>query len=115
MSDNVAGLLAYITIIPSIIFLIVEPYSKNRFIRFHAFQCLFLHVAWIVLWIALFILSLVLAFIPILGHLVSFLLWLVLGLGVFVLWIVLLLKAYQGQKFKLPVIGDMAEKQANLV
>jgi uncharacterized membrane protein len=115
MTDNVAGLLAYITIIPAIIFLVMEPYNKNRFIRFHSFQCLFLHVAWVVLWIALMILSVVLAFIPVLGHLLSFLLWLVLGLGIFVVWIVLLLKAYQGQMFKLPVIGDMAEKQANAV
>lgn len=113
MADNVAGMLAYITIIPAIIFLVMEPYNKNRFVRFHAWQNIFLHVAAFVCWIALFILSAVLAFIPILGHLVGFLLWLVLLVGVVVAWVILLIKANQGQMYKLPVIGDLAEKQAN--
>jgi uncharacterized membrane protein len=113
MTDNVAGMLAYVTIIPAILFLVIEPYNKNRFVRFHAFQNLFLHVAAFVAWIALFIISAVLAFIPILGHLVAFLLWMVLSVGLLVVWIMLLIKANQGQMWKLPVIGDMAEKQAN--
>ena len=115
MADNVAGMLAYITIIPAIIFLVMEPYNKNRFVRFHAWQNIFFHAAWIVLWIALMILSAVLAFIPILGHLVAFLLWMVLAVGGFVLWIILLLKANGGQMYKLPFIGDLAEKQANAI
>lgn len=113
MADNVAGMLAYITIIPAIIFLIVEPYNRNRFVRFHAWQNIFLHLAWIVCWVGLAILSMVLAFIPFLGHLLMFLLWMALGIGIFVAWIVLLIKANQGQMYKLPVIGDLAEKQAN--
>ena len=113
MTDNVAGMLAYVTIIPSILFLVIEPYNKNRFVRFHSFQNIFLHVGAFVCWIALFILSAVLAFIPILGHLVAFLLWMVLSVGLLVVWIMLLIKANQGQMWKLPVIGDMAEKQAN--
>lgn len=113
MADNVAGMLAYITIIPAIIFLVLEPYNKSRFVRFHAWQNIFLHAAWIACWIALVILSMVLAFIPFLGHLVMFLLWMALGIGIFVAWIVLLIKANQGQMYKLPVIGDLAEKQAN--
>jgi uncharacterized membrane protein len=113
MTDNVAGMLAYVTIIPAILFLVIEPYNKNRFVRFHSFQNLFLHVAAFVCWIALFIISAVLAFIPILGHLVAFLLWMVLSVGLLVVWIMLLIKANQGQMWKLPIIGDMAEKQAN--
>src|SRR5579864_5589044 len=70
MTDNVAGMLAYFTIIPAIIFLVIEPYNRNRFIRFHAFQCLFFAGAWIALWIALSIF----AHIPILGWL-SILIW----------------------------------------
>lgn len=112
MADNVAGLLAYITIIPAIIFLVMEPYNRNRFIRFHAWQNIFLHAAWIVCWIGLVILSMVLAFIPFLGHLVMFLLWMAFGIGIFVAWIICLIKANQGQMYKLPVIGDLAEKQA---
>lgn len=113
MADNVAGMLAYITIIPAIIFLVVEPYNKNRFVRFHAWQNIFFHAAWIAAWIALMILSAVLAFIPILGHLVAFLLWMGLAIGGLVVWVVLLIKANGGQMYKLPVIGNLAEKQAN--
>ena len=102
LTDNVAGALAYVTFIPAIIFLVMEPYNKNRFIRFHAFQCLFFTVACIAV-------GIVLMFIPILGAVLGLLLW----LGEFILWIVLVLKAYQGLKFKLPLIGDMAEQQAN--
>jgi len=110
MTDNVAGMLAYVTVIPAIIFLVVEPYNKNRFIRFHSFQNLFFAVAWIVLWIALSIV----AHIPILGWL-TILIWPLIGLGGLILWVILLLKANQGQMWKLPVIGDMAEKQANAI
>jgi uncharacterized membrane protein len=113
MADNVAGMLAYITIIPSIIFLVIEPYNKNRFVRFHSWQNIFLCIAAFVGWIALFIVSAVLAFIPILGHLVAFLLWMALSVGLLVAWIILLIKANGGQMYKLPVIGDLAEKQAN--
>ena len=113
MADNVAGLIAYITIIPAILFLVMEPYNKSRFVRFHAWQNIFLHIAWIVCWVALMVLSAVLAFIPILGHIVAFLLWMALAVGGVILWVVLLIKANQGQMYKLPVIGDLAEKQAN--
>jgi len=113
MTDNVAGMLAYITIIPAIIFLVMEPYNKNRFVRFHSWQNIFFHLAWIVAWIALMIASAVLAFIPILGHLVAFLLWIALSIGGVAVWIILLMKANGGQMWKLPFIGDLAEKQAN--
>jgi uncharacterized membrane protein len=107
LTDNVAGMLAYITIIPPIIFLVVEPYNKSRFIRFHSFQSIFFNIAWVVVWVVLS----VLASIPVLGW-ASMIIWPLVGLGGLVLWVVLLLKAYQGQMFKLPVIGDLAEKQA---
>ncbi len=110
MTDNVAGMLAYVTIIPAIIFLVAEPYNKSRFIRFHAFQCLFFTAAWTVLWICLNIV----AHIPFLGWL-TILIWPLVGLAGLIIWIVLLLKANQGQMYKLPVIGDMAEKQANAI
>ena len=107
MTDNVAGMLAYVTIIPAIIFLVMAPYNRNRFIRFHSFQCLFVCVAFIAIGIALSILS-VIPFLVLLTIPLHFL----LGIGGLVLWVVLLLKAYQGQMFKLPFVGDMAEKQA---
>jgi uncharacterized membrane protein len=112
MQDNVAGMLAYITIIPAIIFLVMEPYNRSRFVRFHSWQNIFLHGAAFVCWIALFIVSAVLAFIPILGHLVAFLLWAALSVGLLVAWIIALIKANGGLMYKLPFIGDLAEKQA---
>src|SRR5580700_1593506 len=108
MADNVAGMLAYITIIPAIIFLVMEPYNKSRFIRFHSFQCLFFAAALFILHVGLSIF----AFVPFLA-LITFPLHLLVSLGGFILWIVLLLKANQGQMYKLPIIGDLAEKQAN--
>jgi uncharacterized membrane protein len=108
MADNVAGMLAYVTIIPAIIFLVMEPYNKNRFVRFHSFQCLFFCVALIVLQIGLSIL----AFVPFMA-IITIPLHLLIGLGAFILWIILLMKANQGQMYKLPIIGDIAEKQAN--
>jgi uncharacterized membrane protein len=110
MTDNVAGMLAYVTIIPAIIFLVVEPYNKNRFIRFHAFQSLFFAIAWTVLWVGLNII----VHIPLLGWL-TILIWPLVGLAALVIWVILLLKANQGQMYKLPIIGDMAEKQANAI
>ena len=110
MSDNVAGMLAYVTIIPAIIFLVMEPYNKNRFVRFHSFQNIFFAIAWTALWIALNIV----AHIPFFGWL-TILVWPLVGLAGLIIWIMLLLKANQGQMWKLPVIGDMAEKQANAV
>lgn len=108
MSDNVAGMLAYVTIIPAIVFLVAAPYNRNRFIRFHSFQCLFFAAALIALHIALSILT----FVPFLA-IITFPLHMLVSLGAFILWIVLLLKANQGQMYKLPVIGDLAEQQAN--
>jgi uncharacterized membrane protein len=113
MADNVAGMLAYITIIPAIIFLVVEPYNKSRFVRFHSFQNIFLNVAAIAIWIVLMILTLAASIVPIIGHLIVMLLGFVLWIGFFVVWIILLIKANGGQMYKLPFIGDLAEKQAN--
>jgi uncharacterized membrane protein len=110
MADNVAGMLAYVTIIPAIIFLVVEPYNKNRFVRFRSFQCLFFCVALIVLQIGLSILAVV----PFMA-IITIPLHLVIGIGALVVWVILLLKANQGQMYKLPVIGDLAEKQANAI
>jgi uncharacterized membrane protein len=106
LSDNVAGMLAYVTIIPAIIFLLIEPYSRNRFVRFHAWQSIFFNVAWWVLWIGLRIV----VHLPLLGFL-TLLVWPLVWLGGFIVWLILVIKANQGQMYKLPVIGDMAEKQ----
>ena len=108
LSDNAAGGLAYITIIPAIIFLIVEPYNRNSFVRFHAWQCIFLTIGCTVIDIALsFLVRL-----PFLGFM-TLLIWPLVGLAFFLVWVLAVIKAFNGQRFKLPVIGDLAEKQAN--
>ena len=110
LADNVAGLLAYLTIIPAIIFLVIEPFNRNRFVRFHAFQCLFIAATGFVLGIGLSILG----FIPVVNLMVLFLAP-IIWIGILIMIILCMVRAYQGQKFKLPIIGDMAEKQANAV
>ena len=110
MQENMAGALCYLAgFITGILFLVLEPYNKNRNIRFHAFQSIFLNVAVIALAIAVPILS----FIPVFGWIIaagSIVIW----LGVLVLWIVLMVRTYNGAKMVLPVIGPMAEKQAGV-
>jgi len=99
LDENVAGLLCYVFgIVTGVIFMLIE--KENRFVRFHALQSIFVSAAIIVLNIAVNL-------VPLLGMLISFL----LSAAAFILWIVLMVKAYQGQMFKLPIIGDMAEKQ----
>jgi uncharacterized membrane protein len=108
LSEKAAGGLAYVTIIPAIIFLIVEPYNRNRFVRFHSWQCIFLAIAWIVVDVGL----IVLGRIPGIG-LVDLFIGPLVGLALFVIWLIAMIQAFNGKMFKLPVIGDFAEKQAN--
>jgi uncharacterized membrane protein len=107
MTDNVAGMLAYITFIPAIIFLATAPYNQSRFVRFHSYQSIFFCVAYVAIKVVLSILTFVPFLIFITGPL-----FLLVSLGALIIWIILLLKANQGQMFKLPIIGDLAEKQA---
>ena len=103
MTDNVAGALAYIPII-GIIFLLIEPYNRNKAIRFHSFQGLFLLAASIV---ASIILSTVASIFWGLVFLMPFVNLIFVGL-----WIFLMYKTYSGERIVLPVIGPIAEKQA---
>jgi uncharacterized membrane protein len=113
LAPNVAGALAYVTIIPAIIFLVMEPYNKDKFIKFHAFQCLFFAAAMFALSLVMMIVGFVLAFIPVLGWILDMLLWFTLVFGSLGLVIFLIYKAYNGQKFLLPVIGKLADQQAS--
>jgi uncharacterized membrane protein len=67
LSENSAGALSYVTIIPAIIFLVMPPYNKSSYIRFHAWQSVFFTVACIVLWVALIIVRVILSSIPFIG------------------------------------------------
>ena len=100
LEENVAGLLSYVLWwITGLIFFLIE--KENKFVRFHAMQSIIFSVAMIILYI-------ILGLIPVVG-------WIlipIVGILVFILWIILMIKAYQGAKFKLPVIGNLAEKWA---
>lgn len=101
LSETAAGVIAYLTIIPAIIFLATEPYNRSSFVRFHSWQSIFLGIAAIAL-------SIVLLVIPIIG----LILLPILDLGLLVLWIIVLIKANKGERYKLPIIGKFAEQQA---
>ena len=113
MADNVAGALCYVLgFITGIVFLVLAPYNQNKFIRFHAFQSIFLSAAWIAVVIVEQIIDHILIMISWRLVLLIATAWTLVGLAFLVLAIVLVVKAYQGQRWKLPVIGALAEKQA---
>jgi uncharacterized membrane protein len=112
LPESIAGALAYFTFIPAIVFLLLEPYKKNHFVRFHSIQCLLLSGTGIVLAIALKLAGLLLFIIPVLGPLLVVLVSMVAGLAAVVIWLVLVVKAFQGHAFKLPLLGDFAAQRA---
>jgi uncharacterized membrane protein len=115
MSENLAGALCYVFgFITGILFLVLAPYNQDRNIRFHAFQSIFLNIAWIILWILVVMVTLVFSFIPFLGIFVGWVLRLTIGLGGFIMWLYMMFKTYNGEKIVLPVIGPMADKQAGV-
>ena len=98
MESNVAGLLCYIGLwITGIIFLVIE--KKDQFVRFHALQS-------IIVFGVLTVISIVLSNIPFIGGILGAL----IGILIFILWIVLMIKAYQGERYSIPVAGDIAAK-----
>jgi|SRR5215471_19560342 len=113
MGNNVAGLLCYLFgWLGGLIFLLIEPYKTNRFVRFCAFQSIFLDVLMIAVAIGFSIVVFLLAAITHgIGGLLG-LIWPLIWLAYFGLKIFLMIKAYGNQELKLPVIGDLAAKQA---
>lgn len=110
LTENLAGALCYILgLITGVLFLVLAPYNQSKFVRFHAFQAIFFHVGWIGLWIVEMIISIAM---PWGLRLVASLMWLAIALGGLCLWLFLMYKAYNNERFKLPIIGDLAEKQA---
>lgn len=111
LSETAAAAISYITIIPAIIFLVIDPYKRMPLVRFHSFQSILLAVAWIAVWVAATIIEIVLHFIPMIG-----ILFILVHLGIavifFIAWLMCILKASKGEWFKLPVIGAFADKMA---
>ena len=97
LEENVAGFLCYLLgFITGIVFLIVE--KKSSFVKFHAKQST-------ITFLGLFVISLIIGWIPIIGTLI-----LILSL---ILWLVLMIKALQGKRYSLPIVGKMAEEKSS--
>lgn len=110
---NVAGLLSYLLWpVAGIFFLLVGPYKRNRFVRFHAFQALFLGLAAFVAAVALQIMTSILALIPILGWIAGVLIWIAYGITILILVVMLMYKAYNGEQYSVAVIGNLARQQS---
>ncbi len=100
MQPHVEALLSYLAgFVTGIIFYVLE--KENKFVRFHAMQS-------IITFGSLFVLSLIVSHIPFIGWVVLPVIW----IAEIVLWILLMLKAYQGERFKIPFAGEIAEKNA---
>ena len=111
LAENVASALCYVLLlITGILFLVLEPYNKNRTIRFHAFQAIFLAVALILARIVLGILFAIVGGFA--GGFFIFAIAELFGLACLVLVVFMIVTAYQGKKIVLPVIGPLAEQQA---
>jgi uncharacterized membrane protein len=116
LQANVAGALAYLAgVITGILFLVIDPYKSDRFVRFHAFQSIFFNVAWIGLWVAWTIVGVILGAVTKgLFFILQVPIDLLLMVGGFGLWAFLMYTAYQGKTTRLPVIGALAAKQAGI-
>ena len=112
MEENLASALCYVLgLLTGVLFLVLAPYNQNRAIRFHAFQSIFLHIASIAVFIGLMIVIGILSFVPFVGTFLGLILYPVVGLGLFILWLMLMYKAYNKERWVLPIIGELAEKQ----
>ncbi|MDO8519603.1 MAG: DUF4870 domain-containing protein [Deltaproteobacteria bacterium] len=112
LAPNVASLLCYVcTFITGIVFLVIE--KDNRDVRFHAWQAIIFGAAAVGVQVLLSILGAILgtiaSFLGAIFAILSPLIW----LAFFIFWIIAMIKAYQGEKYKLPIVGEYAEKQAN--
>ena len=115
LSPNGAAALAYVTFIPAILFLIIEPYNKTPLVRFHSFQSIGLAIVWFAFWIVMAVFSMFLAFIPVIRTMAIFFIPLVhfaFGICLFIMWLLAIIKASKGEWYKLPIIGNIALKQA---
>jgi len=101
LEANVAGLLCYVLgWITGLVFILIE--KENKFVRFHAMQS-------IIVFGAITVASIIFNLIPFIGWFLGVL----LSILALVLWIILMIKAYQGDKYKLPWAGELAEKQVS--
>jgi uncharacterized membrane protein len=110
--DALLGALAYVTALPAIVFLAIPALRSNRFVRFHSWQSVFFAVAAAVIALLMKLLFTFFSMLPSVGFLAA---WLSIGItfiAMVVIWVVLAVKAVQGQSYELPVLGRLAAKLA---
>jgi uncharacterized membrane protein len=113
LTRNIAGALAYsLGIITGVLFLVLEPYRNDRFVRFHALQSIFYFVFAVAFSIAWSIVVGILMNISGWVLVVSFPLRMIISLGMFGLWLYLMFQAYNDREFRIPILGAIASKQA---
>ena len=112
LSANAAAALSYVTFIPAIVFLLTPPYNSIPFVRFHAWQSVFLTIG-------AFVATFVLGILTIAGLFFGAGFILQIGRAVWyiwpVLWAVCVVQALCGKQFKLPILGDLAARQVGLL
>jgi len=111
LPENVAAALAYVTFVPAILFLMVPPYNNNPQIRFHAWQSVFLAVG---TFVASFVLTVMTIFGLLFGALPVLVINTVVWTGWLAAWVTCVAQAAQGKRFHLPLLGELAERQARL-
>jgi uncharacterized membrane protein len=110
---NAASALCYLFgFVTGIVFLVLAPYNLDKRVRFHAYQSIFLSVAVAVLRIGISIVAALMGALSFaVGALISGL-YAAVSLGFFLVWVYMMLKSYQGETVVLPVIGELAQRQA---
>ena len=111
ISSNVAAALSYF-FITGIIFLLIDQYKKDKFVRFHSFQAIAYGVVVMIFWIIWnnVLLATVFSF----GFFwsIASILSTLISLAIFIYWLFLMYKAYSNETYKIPIIGDWALKQS---
>jgi uncharacterized membrane protein len=112
-TDNAAGAIVYLTLVPAIVFLFLPPYYARPFVRYHAWQSIFLSIAAFVIDVVVgTILGIIVPHLPV-GLVGLHLIWPAIDVAWLAIWILCAVKALNGKLFKLPVIGALAERMAN--
>lgn len=115
LDPKLAAFLAYLlsiflSFLSGLLFYLTE--RDNKFVRFHSLQSVFFNLAVIAVSIVLTIITAIIAFVPVVGIVSGAVLWLVFVIGALVIWVVLMVKSLQGEYYKLPYIGDLADRNA---
>lgn len=110
--DALLAAIAYVAIVPPILFLLIPATKRSRFVRFHSWQSLLFALATAIIGLVAKLLFLFFPILPGIGFLFAWLSAGVISIAVFVLWVVLVVKAAQGRGYELPVIGPLAAQLA---